>query len=339
VLAQYPGADPTRRPPSIDALTHDQLATFIKQLREEGPVWVSQVTDDAPRRRLVFAALVLDAADAGQWWNRVEYDQVASIRAMRAVRPLIEDACAVLRANPMGQPERLWMLASVAYGQGARDSTLLLPGRNAITHERGNDHLAHARMVLPADLRLKLASAMTLELADDEALLGEHVMAVTGQLRVVPMQLRRRVIDAMDALTQEPPLAAEAHLHIAFQQFLMGDTAAALASFKKASLAEDPYVRYLAFLFAGRLLNRLGDSAAAEGNYRLALTALPRTQSGVESLAALLMLRGDRVGAATLVDEMFAGPRGELDPWFTFIQGDYRRLPEYMTAIRRGGIR
>ena len=110
-------------------------------------------------------------------------------------------------------------------------------------------------------------------------------------------------------------------------------------SFKRAATSEDPYVRYLAFLFAGRMLNRLGQSADAEGSYRLALTALPRTQSGVESLAALLMLRGDRARAAALVEEMFGAPRGELDPWFTFNMGDYRRLPEYMTAIRRGLLR
>lgn len=205
------------------------------------------------------------------------------------------------------------------------------PHRQPLTND-------HARTVLPADLRLKLVSAMTLQLADS-ALMGETARSDTGQLTTIPVQARRRVIDAMEALTKEPAIAAEAHLHIAFQHFLMSDAAQALASFTRATQSEDLYVRYLAFLFGGRLLNRLGQPAEAEENYRHALTALPRTQSGVESLAALLMLRGNRVGAAALVDEMFAAPRGELDPWFTFIQGDYRRFPEYMTGIRRGLIR
>lgn len=199
-LARYPGPDPTRRPPSIDALTHDQLATFIKQLREEGRRWVSQAIDDAPRRRLVFAALVLDVADAAQWWNRTEYEQVPSIKMTRAIRPLIEQACELLRSHPVGAPERRWMLASVAYGQGA-DATLLSSGRDAVTHETGKDHLAHAQAVLPE---------------------------------------------------------------------------------------------------------------------------------------AKLMLRGNRAEAAALVDTMFAEPREELDPWILFSKGDYRRLPGYMTAIRRG---
>ena len=200
---------------------------------------------------------------------------------------------------------------------------------------------------LPDDLRLKLpvvqgyryleASAVTLEMAD-WSLTGERVSLGTGAITVLSDAPRLQIIKAMEALTKEPSLAAEAHLHIAFQHFLMSDTDAALASFKKASLAEDLYVRYLAFLFAGRVLNRLGDSAAAEGNYRLALTALPRTQSGVESLAAKLMRRGDRAGAAALVDGMFAEPRVELDPWVVFNKGDYRRFPEYMAAIRRGLI-
>jgi len=322
--------------PPFESLSNDQLKDFINALKRQGPAWVERGGADTERRRVIFAALVLEVSDATQLWRRIEYDVVASIRMTRQIRPLVEQACEFVRLNPVTERERLWFLASVAMIQGSRDLTLLAAQPDVAPGFRRYHHLDHALAALPDEPRLKLAEAETYE---EGHAMNEVVIAGTDRQHDPPPGTREGIIRAMTSLFENHAVAPEAHLHVGFQRVFMGEPEAALDEFRQAAASDDPFVIYLAHFLAGRVLDRErpGGTGAAD-HYARALDAIPHAASAVESLAMALIDRGEPERAAVLVDEMFAaqaaGTAPDADPWVVFSKGDYRRFPGLMRALR-----
>jgi hypothetical protein len=320
---------------SFETLSDDQLKDFLNALKRDGPAWVNRSGADTARRRVIFAALVLEASDATRVWRRIEYDQVASVHMGRQIRALVEDACELVRLNPVTERERLWFLASVAMIQGSGDLTLLAGKPDVSPGHRRYRHLDHALAALPDEPRLKLAQAETNE---DWYTMGERLTAGTNTLHQLPQGARGRIFSAMEALYNTPAVAPEAHLHVGFQHVLLGQPGEALEEFHQAAASDDPFVTYLAHFIAGRVLDRERQGAGGADQYALALKAIPHTPSAVESLAIALITRGEGERAAALVKGMFdaraSGTAPDSDPWTLFNQGDYRRFPDLMRTLR-----
>ena len=145
---------------------------------------------------------------------------------------------------------------------------------------------------------------------------------------------RKQVIDDLTALTAAPAVAAEAHVHLGYQLFLARRPADALQHFTEASGdSSDPYVRYLAFFLACRVLTVQRQFEAAEISFRHALEAIPDVQSGTAALATVTFLRGDPDSAYGLVGRAFAVAPRPPDPWRQYIFGDYRLWPDLIGRL------
>jgi len=98
---------------------------------------------------------------------------------------------------------------------------------------------------------------------------------------------------------------------------------------------ETPY-QYLARLFEGDVLEKLGDTAEAERRYMTAITLLPTAQSANMALAHVRHARGARTEAAQDVRSS-AGARDvpdTADPWFWYSRGTAWRGPGYVDELR-----
>jgi tetratricopeptide (TPR) repeat protein len=345
LLDMYGRGDADAAAALLESIPDTALEGLAKAIQKATPAWVSnQGPALQSRRRLAAATLALDLFHAGY---QTEW---------KVLRDMVEWGCGLIQRNPAGEAEHIWFLASVAVLGGARDGLLLVGGAGGPGSLKTSQHLRHARQRFPDDGRWQLAEAVADELplmsegARDapNAPSGQSAPSMTvagsplgserqseparialGQQRVS----RQRVIGELEKLTSVPAIAAEAHVHAGYQLFISRQPAAALAHFKQAALSTDPYVRYLAFFYAGRLLDTEHQETEAETSYRLALEALPNVQSGAEALGTVLFLRGQRDEAYAVVDAAFAAAPRPPDPWRLYIFGDYRSWPELIRKL------
>jgi tetratricopeptide (TPR) repeat protein len=134
-------------------------------------------------------------------------------------------------------------------------------------------------------------------------------------------------------LTRVSTVAAEASLRLGFVRLRLGDNDGALSNFDRVdALTREPSIRYLAHLFAGWTLARLGRLAEAAVAYRAALVAVPNAQSATALLMSLLVKEEQLAEAETVGTEFLARDSTPHDPWQSYFLGD---APIYWTLVLR----
>ena len=309
------------------------LTRFTARYPIEAAAWIG-TGPDAVRRRRAAAAFVLELTRA-----RLESD-------WRLLRDLVEWTCADLRAADAPDAfERAWHLASLALAGRARERTWLLgevpslPGakpRRQPRTEFAPKHLLHAAERFEADPAFRLEWIVAWTWGADR----EPTRGVDRALLEVPGRRGRRLdaIAALQPLTPDPSIGAEATLHIAQLQFVLGDfTAARNATAAAASRAKAPEVTYVAHVIGARALEALGRRDEARTEYSRALAVLPGGEAASIALAALTAADGDGAApaadAAPAVVRMSTGSH-DADPWRLFPYGGFRFWPERLRALQ-----
>jgi hypothetical protein len=144
-----------------------------------------------------------------------------------------------------------------------------------------------------------------------------------------------RAVDAFGAVTREP-VAAEAYIHQGQNYVRLAQPVAAIGAFARAEmLATTPYELYLARLFAGAAMARIGRHDEAIVAFRGALQAVPRAQSASFALAQLLLTKDARDEAAVLLEATMKLPLVD-DPLQFYVLGDPLAVPRAFARIRQG---
>ena len=225
---------------------------ILKQLRKDGPGWITAASPDTrARRELTAATFALEAARAGQWhewkWTirqplmcaGAECYEPLNVVSWKAPPLLIEWACARFRQDATPRPiERWWQLAALAVAQRSEDTQFMVGdpriGLGAPAGEIGNlqdeiKHLDHIVPRFPAEMRFLLAQgiARDREWTDD-------ALSVYGALR------------------NDPDVGGEAMMRLGAMQLRQRRPAEALKQFELAlKLTRDPYVVFLARVLHG----------------------------------------------------------------------------------------
>jgi tetratricopeptide (TPR) repeat protein len=259
-------------------------------------------------------------------------------------------------------------------GQTNRDGRPFKPVKDPLLNDLRQGHLGHAAARFPNEARIALASAVAVEnmtwsiggfgrdsnlrdglLAGEidstyqNQLHGGALVADDGSDKPIPgvkylarshlakIDEVRRLRDRYQALTGQPSVAAEAHVHLALLAIRFAEPEAALRHIAQAqALAHEPYLVFLSYLFTAAVRERQGQDGEAIAAYRAALNVFPRAQSATSLLAARLFGLGRQSEAAALADDFFKFYPGDLagDPWCTYRLGDYRLLPTYLAQLR-----
>ena len=310
-----------------------------------------------PGSRLIVAAFALEAAAAhleGGWSEG---------------KLLVEWACRLLREERVPQPgERLWHLAAIALIQGVGDTRYLvrdlniafrppLASERALIRTGTYDHIHHVRTRFPDEPRWSLAEVFVLEtdawpaprridsnnLRAIEQGARRALAAQDARERPAPddalalatgrsFQVAELARERLQLLENDIHLASEARLRIGYIHLRLGRPDAGLIALGKIQSDDDPYVVYLARLFAAWSLADLGRHEESAAAYREALTVVPHASSAVIPLSAYLFSIGQGDEAASLLRSRQSDPQG--DPWRLFSYGDFRKWPTYLHDLR-----
>jgi tetratricopeptide (TPR) repeat protein len=132
------------------------------------------------------------------------------------------------------------------------------------------------------------------------------------------------------------PTFAEARLRLGRVLALRDDPEAIKVLAQIGESAQSPY-RYLARLFEGDLIEKRGDTAAAERLYSEAVSLVPTAQSAYMALAHVRHARGARAEAAQAVRSSAGATdvADTADPWFWYSRGTAWRGPGYFGDLRK----
>lgn len=324
----------------------------IRAIKDEADAWVARASGDAAHRRLVAAAVGLEAAQVlrGEWPAR---------------RDLIEWGCRLLRqTNPPLPAERPWQLAAVALAEWHGEGLFLrTPPQYAANWGPSANHLAHAEARFPDEPRFKLADAI-LELGQGGILdvPVEPSSYAPYKFRVQERESGPELVPSADAAPSaartireawalhianglrdlgllmqlsDPSVRSEAHVRFGVIELELGQPSEALIHFDAGQpLATEPFLAYLIQLFRAAAFVRLGRSADAEGAYRAALALVPHAESAVTGLALLLSRTSRPAEASALVDQSLRSPSAVVDPLTMFYLGDARLYSTFITQLR-----
>jgi hypothetical protein len=322
---------------ATDALSDDaNLDDLLTRLRQDGPAWIEGGGSDArTRRELAAATLALEAARAGEWreWKIRTKMQLPSdgagvprpptiIMYWRAPALLLEWGCELMRqGHQPSATERLWFQASVAVAERAEDyefmvgDTKLDEMADRRVYEYNGDviqHVRHAMLRFPQEPRFNLAQAIAEEGHDPPA-----------------------AVQRFTLLQKDIDLRGEATVRLGVMAYWQRDDDRALDLLRRSEgLTRDPWLIYLARFVSGLIQERHGHSSDAESLYRRALMAVPRAESGVVSLAALLFRSDRREEAERLTQEMLATRPAPADPWRGYADADDRFWPQLVGGLR-----
>lgn len=311
----------------VSALDHlHDLGPLYKDLRSNGRKWIDGgESGDRARRRLAAATFALEASRAGEMddWKLVQNFVRLENIYWRPPAQLLEWGCQLLREDSVPQRgEHLWQLAALAVADRAEDFEFLIgsPWEDRANPKDEIEHLNHVAKRFPTERRFALAQGIAVEWR----LFPSVHRPGFGEVRVI-----------FKKLEGDPAVGAEASVRLGVTELRAGDTQAALRLFEGADRpSADAYVLYLARYFRGQALERLDQSTPAEAAYRGAVEAVPHAQTATFALAALLVQRGARSEAATLVDESLSTTPRPADPWRTYAEADDRFWPELITKLR-----
>jgi VWFA-related protein len=172
----------------------------------------------------------------------------------------------------------------------------------------------------PGEPRLLLSRAI---LADQRSVRGLDRGMVAGP--TVP--------DLYEAVIPFRATGPEARIRYAFWLHRAGRSADALKQLDAAAPA-DATLSYLRELFRGHALAALARLDEAADAYRRGLKIAPTAQSARVALMNTLLLQGNREDAEGLAEQVQTERSGDLDPWWTYWQGQYRFQPAAMAGVR-----
>jgi tetratricopeptide (TPR) repeat protein len=343
--------DPFGRMSSGDAIDFRRRLTT-----EAGLTWINRAPEARTRRIFIAAAFALEAetllAERGLW-------SVSEGETPCPGRCVLEWACATLRLRGApDEPERTWMLGSIALVGGVRNwGFLLSPLTPPRPRMRVQGHVLHGLERFPNEPRMHLARAVAI--ASRQAVITEMTAPRVGQ-RTSPAAGRMPNIvvtgpggppeyledllrpntdyarHELSRLIGEPAIGPEARMRLAYLSLFSRDyESAAKDAVAAAEASGDRDVTYLARYIAGQALQAMGDLPAAEAQFRLALEGMPRAQSATLALAALVHARGDANTAYDLTAFSIDARPPAPDPWRHFMYGDFPRLPGLIAEMRK----
>lgn len=312
LLDQYEHGNPV----AADAFAGVIHVESVKDaLKAEGERWITGAgSKEIPRRRLVAATFALETARAGldeEWANSVE---------------LIDWGWSQLSQQRAPLPaERIWHLAAIALMQGAYDEEMLTP------------RLRRLRSRFPNEARVPLAEGWA---AQAMVRMGP----VAPPLRGKPGGVGDSGADVIGAYTRalaspDATVAGEADLRLGYIDLIADRSESALTRLAHAqSATRDPYLIYLAHLFRGWTLTRMGRESESTAEYQQTVNTIPAAGTGALWLATRLLAEGQRAEADAVVDRSLVGSRDVSDPWRLYGYGDFYRFPALMKQLR-GAIR
>ena len=98
--------------------------------------------------------------------------------------------------------------------------------------------------------------------------------------------------------------------------------------------SKDPSVLYFAELVRGQTLRALGRSDAAAAAYRAALATWPGAQSARVALMTIQLTGGQHEEAWKLAELIQGAGDDQIDPWWTYEQGDFRLFRALRAVLR-----
>lgn len=283
------------------------LGRFTDALVKEGRDLAGDTTAEGDRRRLVAAALGIEAG--GFAFFSADQSEITNI---------VDWGCGLLRLNRVPSPaEREWHRAALVL--------LHVRAWADLAEEHANDALLR----FPGDPHFVLARATAAELRTFPD--PRDGRRLTDRNQPLANAVMARLMEAAKLET----VRAEAELRMGFTLHRIGDFERALTHLRSAtSLTTDPAVRYLAHLFAGRTLDRLGRTEEAITAYRQAVEAMPSGQTAGLALAAALAKTGARADAARAAADSLASGTPAEDPWIGYGQGEVRQWKPIIASLR-----
>jgi tetratricopeptide (TPR) repeat protein len=132
-----------------------------------------------------------------------------------------------------------------------------------------------------------------------------------------------------------PPVAAEAALHWARVNALLGQHEQAIGFTADALASPDPRLRYLAHLFRGWSLAALGKAEDADAEFGKALAIVPGAQSATLARAAAAFRKRDAERAEQMVASLASRRDAAADPWWTYSIGEGRNADQLIAELRQ----
>jgi tetratricopeptide (TPR) repeat protein len=241
---------------------------------------------------------------------------------------LIEWGCTLLRSQSTPHPdERTWQLAAIAAAQLAGDSEFLIgsPFQARNNPEAEIDHLKHVIARFPKEPRFALAQAVVLEWTTYPT----PPRARGGRARTT------NAVDAFVHMRGDETIGPEATLRLGVLRQRSGNPSAALEQFAKVEKStRDPYLIYLAKVFAGQAHEALNHQSDAERSYRAALRVVPNAQTASFTLAALLFKSNRPAEAAQITEGSLSAQPQPIDPWREYGAADNRFWPVLIGRLR-----
>ena len=322
LVGAYRGGDARAAMAGVRAMAPSAVHALLDRVREPDTRLPGTDAEPALNERLFRAAAMLHLDAAGLLRSRgLHRDAEEQVElAVRWVNLNARDP------EPLGSFRRRWFLgaALLAFEHGG--------WRDGVTFTD------LACELLPDDVALLTAAAWFnegLALAPVDAVELER-----GGLRRLQERKRGRLLAAArraGAALRIAPAAPEATLRLARVRMLLGqgesvrEPPTALADRAGVPRAH----AYLGRLLLGRLHLEAGEPAEAEGRFRDAISLDPLGQAARVALARLLETRGDRPGAAAVLDPVLRGDAGTaIDPWVDYLLG-FGNGPELRAALRR----
>jgi len=281
----------------------------LKQLQDDldklAPKWLEGPAGVAELHRRAIVAFAVDAA-----FTRLEQGKEAG--------KLAEWACRQLRRHtPPDDFDHRAHLAIFAVLAGAVDPDAL------------EAHVTHVKFQFPSEPRLALEGGIAEELRGAPFYQpGKQLAADITRHRE---EAARRYGDAMKI----DATRGEASVRLAHVNNDLGKPADAVKALDQGDATlKDPMLVYLAKLFRGMALERLGRLDEARAAYTQALAVSPQAQSASLSLAELTFRQGDRAAADRMVQAVIDRPSQPSDPWWEYWPGDYRLGADLLRAMR-----
>ena len=148
--------------------------------------------------------------------------------------------------------------------------------------------------------------------------------------------LMEELATTYENLSETADLGGEPTLRVGVMKLLNDDTPNldALPYFERAAEDSDPWVAYLGRVFSGRIWLAEARPGLAVDAFRRASALRPTAQSARTGLAAALLLDGRQIDAVDEAARLIEGSSAAGDPWHWYAYGAYRRLPEWLRAMR-----
>jgi hypothetical protein len=250
------------------------------------------------------------------------------IHEYRDARLLIEWVCSELRRQPVSDFERQFHRASIALMQGSREEGLW-SGLHV------EDHAEHAIKRFPDEGMFKLAyitRRLPTQWVATWPLAPGYVFGEKPTAWGEDPYLNETGRD-LATLFGDPAVGDEARLRSGVLSFLYGKRDEARTNLTGAAESSDAAVRYVAQLMLGAIEDQANRSNEAIEHYRAAHRSVAASASSVALAGALY--RSGQASEAAEVLRAYDASLPPPDPWRLYSQRDYRRYPEFRSAMRK----